>query len=376
MRPNLKQYPFYLKATVILLGLVIVTFILITWQDMLSPIAFALLIAILLNPLVVRLQKLNIPEVAAICIALLLATLVIGGIIYFLSSQIASFGDNLPVLKQKFSSLLTDFQSWLRVHFGISLKNQLQMVNDALKDNKAVVGQTVGTVLNTLGLMFLIPIYVFMFLIYKNLMLNFLFEVFAEENSAHVSQILNQTKVAIQSYMVGLLIEAAIVAVLNCTALLILGVEYAILLGIIGALLNIIPYIGGIIAIILPVLIATITKNGFSTQLYIIISFLAIQVVHNNILVPKIVSSKVQINALFSIIIVLVGGAIWGIGGMFLSMPFAAILKIVFDCIDDLKPWGKLLGTVVPTKHKGNIWRRARSKPSVSETIVQKNEKN
>src|SRR5882724_11231321 len=110
MKQNIKQYPYYLKVTVILLGLVILTFILITWQDILSPIAFALLIAILLNPLVVRLQKLKIPQVAAICIALLAATLIIGGIIYFLSSQIASFGDNLPILKQKFSSLLTDFQ--------------------------------------------------------------------------------------------------------------------------------------------------------------------------------------------------------------------------------------------------------------------------
>jgi predicted PurR-regulated permease PerM len=112
-----------------------------------------------------------------------------------------------------------------------------------------------------------LPVYVFLLLFYKTLILNFLYEVFSEENTTQVGAILNQTKTAIQSYMVGLLLEALIVAVLNSIALLILGVEYAILLGVIGAILNMIPYLGGIVAIALPVLMATVTKDGFSTQL-------------------------------------------------------------------------------------------------------------
>jgi hypothetical protein len=99
------------------------------------------------------------------------------------------------------------------------------------------------------------------------------------------------------------------------------------------------PYIGGLIAIALPVLMATVTKDGYSTQLGVIVAYLVIQFIDNNILVPRIVSSKVQINALISIIVVLLGGALWGISGMFLSIPFIAVLKIVFDRIDDLKPW-------------------------------------
>src|SRR5437660_2721024 len=100
--------------------------------------------------------------------------------------------------------------------------------------------------------------------------------------------------------MVGLLLEAIIVAILNSTALLILDVDYAILLGVIGAILNMLPYIGGIIAIALPVLMATITKDGYNTQLGIVVAYIIIQFIDNNILVPRIVSSKVQINALIS----------------------------------------------------------------------------
>jgi predicted PurR-regulated permease PerM len=295
---------------------------------------------------------------------------VLAGILYFLSSQIVHFGENLPQLKQKFGVMLTDLQQWVQRVFNMSIAKQTQMVNEALNNNKAIVGQTMGTVFSTLSLVFLVPVYIFLFLFYKNLILNFLFEVFAEKNAQQVADILNQSKMAIQSYMIGLLLEAVCVAAMNSTALLILGVDYAILLGIIGALLNVLPYIGGIIAIALPVLVATMTKDGYSTQLGIVIAYLIIQFIDNNILIPRIVSSKVQINALFSIIIVLIGGALWGIGGMFLSIPFAGILKIIFDRIDELKPWGKLLGDEVPTRHRGQWMKRLRSKPAVSERML------
>ena len=144
-------------------------------------------------------------------------------------------------------------------------------------------------------------------------------------------------------------------AILNSTALLLLGVKYAILLGVLGALLNILPYIGGLVAIILPVLIATVTKDGYNTQIGIIIAYGVIQFIDNNFLVPYLVSSKVKINALVSIVIVLMGGALWGIPGMFMSIPFIGVLKIVFDSVPELKPWGKLLGDVVPT---GNILKK------------------
>jgi predicted PurR-regulated permease PerM len=199
-----------------------------------------------------------------------------------------------------------------------------------------------------------------------------LYESFAVKNSAQVADVLQQTKSAIQSYMIGLLIEALIVAILNSTALLILGVKYAILLGVIGALLNMLPYIGGIIASALPVLMATVTKEGYSSQLGIIIAYIIIQFIDNNFLVPKIVSSKVQINALVSILIVLLGGALWGVAGMFLSIPFVAIVKIICDRVEGMKPLGKLLGDEIPTKHKGVLWGRKKVKASLSETIVDK----
>ncbi len=307
----------------------------------------------------------------AIILAMFIALVLIAGLIFFLSSQIAQFGESAPLLTQKFNHLLVEGQNWLQQDFGIDVQKQMQLLNEAMNSSKAVIAQTLGTALGILGVVVLIPVYVFLLLWNKTRILNFLYEVFAEEHSRKVADVLSETKMAIQGYMVGLLIEAAIVATLNSTALLILGVKYAILFGVLGALLNMIPYLGGIIAILLPVLMATITKDGYSTQLGIIGAYAIIQFIDNNFLVPNIVSSKVQINALVSIIIVLLGGALWGISGMFLSIPFLAIIKIIFDRIDDLKPWGRLLGDDIPMVHRRGkqFWKKS-NKKTLGEEVV------
>lgn len=338
--------------------------------SVLMPFCFALIIAILLNPLVNYFQRKGVGKIFAIIFSMLIALLVLGGIMYFISFQIVGFSENFPILKSKFYELLKQLQAWVQAKVDISIARQVELINEALNSSKRLIGQTVGTAVTTLIIIFILPVYVFLLLFYKPLILNFLYESFAEENSKQVADILKQTKTAIQSYMVGLLIEALIVAALNSTALLILGVKYAILLGLLGALLNMLPYIGGIIAVALPVLIATVTKDGYSTQLGIIIAYIIIQFIDNNFLIPKIVSSKVQINALISILIVLLGGMLWGVAGMFLSIPFVAILKIICDRVEGLRAWGKLLGDEIPTKHKGLIWGRKKAKESFSEKIV------
>jgi predicted PurR-regulated permease PerM len=362
--PNLKvrEQPFYVQSVVIFFGIIAVFFVFWILADIMIPLAFALFLSVLLNPLVNWMQKHKVPRTLAILAALLLAIIIVGGLLYFLSTQIAQFKDSLPMLKQKSMQIAEDIQRYIDHQFGIARIEQDKAVQDAFNGGKAMIGQTIFGVFGILAIVILLPIYMFFILFYKPLILNFLYEVFAEENSQKVAEVLTETKSAIQSYIVGLLIETLIVGILNSVALLILGVPYAILIGTIGALLNLIPYLGGLVAITLPVLMATVSKDGYSTQLGVILSYILIQFIDNNILVPRIVSSKVQINALMSIIVVLLGNQIWGLPGMFLSIPFIAVLKIIFDRIDGLKPWGKLMGDTVPTRHMGERWNRIRAR--------------
>ncbi len=351
-----KQYPFYLKSTTILFGLILFVFMLGTLRSILVPISFSILLAVLLNPLVNIFQKWKMQKVLSIMIALLLAMILIAFVVFFISKEIGSFTDKIPLLKAKFTQLFAKCQQYLVHNFNISLSRQDQYISEAQAGIKPLIGATVSSIMTTLGMVFLLPVYTFLFIYYKVLILNFLYESFSETNSKEVSLVLKQVKGAIQNYMFGLLLEALIVATLNSAALLILGVDYAILLGLLGAILNVLPFIGGIIAILLPLIIVTISKNGFDTQLAVIIAYMVIQFIDNHFLVPYIVSSKVKINALISIIVVLLGGALWGVSGMFLSIPFVGILKIIFDHVPELKYWGKLLGDKMPTRHKGQIW--------------------
>jgi predicted PurR-regulated permease PerM len=352
-----KTYPFYIRATVTLFGLSLFIFALHTLADVLIPFAIAGLVAVLLNPLNTRLEA-KVPRLAAIIFTMLIALIATAGILYFLSVQFTRLGENWPLIKVRFTQLLLQIQTWLASEFGVSVAKQVNVIKGALNGNTKLMSQTLGTVFGALGVALLIPIYVFLFLFYKPLILDFLFQLFLEQHSLRVAEVLGETKNAIQSYMKGLMIETAIVAALNSSVLLLLGVPYAILIGVIGALLNLLPYIGGVIAIILPILSATLKFDGFTTQLIIIAAYLVIQFIDNNILVPRIVSSKVQINALMSILSVLLGGMLWGISGMFLAIPFIAVLKIIFDRTEGMKPWGRLLGDEVPSEHVGVEWQK------------------
>jgi predicted PurR-regulated permease PerM len=358
-----KKYPFYVRVTIILLGLILFSYALADLRDILIPFSIALFLAVLLNPLVERLLIWHVPHVVAIMIALLVATVVIAGVWYFLATQMLHFSSQLPAFEKKMEVLVSKLQQELARK--IPLEKQNQYIAEAKAGIKPLIGQTLGSVVGTLTTAFLLPVYTFLLLYYKNLILNFLYEIFAKENEEEVRAVLRQTKGAIQRYMYGLLIEGLIVASLNTLALVILGVPYAVLLGVLGAILNVVPFIGGILAVLLPVLVVTIVKDGFSTQIWVCISYMIIQFTDNHFLIPYIVSAKVRINALISIVAVLLGAAVWGLSGMFLSIPFIGVLKIIFDRIPEMKPWGRLLGDETPARLvgiRGRVNRRKKAK--------------
>lgn len=352
-----KEYPIYLKIPAILVGLIAAVYILFVLSDILIPVAFAVLIAILLNPLYTKFEAI-MPKVPAILLTLLIALLVLIGLFYFLSTQISVFLESLPLLKQKLITLLHQLQNWTKSEFGIDTHKQISTLTEGMENGGSMITSSVAPVLSLLSVLVLIPTYVYLLLYYKPLILDFLFQLFSEKYSLRVAEILSETKTAVQSYMQGLMIETAIVSVLNSIAFLAIGVPSAVVLGVIGGLLNLIPYIGGLVALALPLLMIMITSSSFSSLLWVAATYLVIQFIDNNVIVPMVVSKKVQINALMSIIIVLLGGALWGVSGMFLSIPLIGVLKIVFDRIDELKPWGRLLGDEIPLEHMGLVWQK------------------
>jgi len=347
------KLPFYARVTIFLIGLFALLTMLYIAQGIIVPIIFAIIIAILLQPVVNFFVRKRINRVVAIIITLLLSFLVIAAFGGFLFSQASRFSDSWPVIVDKFTMILNQTITWASGYFDISPEKINVWITktkgDLINFSGAAIGQTLVSVGGFVVILFLIPVYVFMILFYQPIILDFIRRVFAESHQSQVSEIVRKIKTVIQRYLVGLVIEFVLVATLNSVALLILGIEYAILLGIIGGLLNVIPYIGGIVAVALPMMIAIATKSTAWYALYVLAAYYFIQLIDNNYIVPKIVASKVKINALFSIIVVLAGNALWGIPGMFLSIPLLAMVKVIFDHIEPLKPWGFLLGDTMPS---------------------------
>ena len=255
---------------------------------------------------------------------------------------------------------MNELVKWASHEFGYRPSKINKWITDT--QSQAISSYANGETLSQLGqltiTLVLIPVYLFMMLYYKSLLLEFIRKLFRFEHHTAIVDVLTNSKNIIQSYLVGLFFEMIIMAVLNSAGLLILGIDYAIILGILAAVLNIIPYIGGIVATLLPMTIAFVTKESLVYPVLVFVVTIIIQFIDNNFIVPKIVASRVQINALVSVIGVLIGGAIWGVAGMFLSIPLIAILKVIFDHIDSLKPWGFLFGNIVPTNSKFSFIKR------------------
>ncbi|MEJ7674566.1 MAG: AI-2E family transporter [Chitinophagaceae bacterium] len=192
----------------------------------------------------------------------------------------------------------------------------------------------------------------FLYFITGILIRRFLYAVFRKEYSERVTLVIKQSKLMINSYMTGLLIEMGIVAVCNSIGLLMLGIKYALFFGVLGAVLNIIPYIGMFTATLFTVLVTLTTSNNSSDIIWVIVIMYGIHMLDVNILMPKIISSRLRINALISILGIVAGGALTGISGLFLSVPAVAIIKIICDQVDGLQPWGILLGDDISGKDR------------------------
>lgn len=370
MTPELK-FPFYAKASLICLGLFALMQMLSIAQQILVPIILSGLAAILLSPLVNFLIRKGIKRVLATTIVLILAFGIIIFLTILLSNQVIRFGNALPDLVANFNVLVNDVIRWISHQFNISISDVNLWIDtqstEMMEDASSGVGKTLVSTGASLLFFILTPVYIFLLLVYQPLLLMFVHKLFSYDDQKDVNSVISKTKTIIQGYLVGLMTEALIIAVLYSIALLILGIQYAVLLAIIGALINLIPYLGAIIAAALPMAVALATEKPVYALL-VLGSYIFIQLIDNNFIIPKIVGSKVRINALVSIIVVIAGGALWGIAGMFLAIPITAILKVIFDHVDEMKPWGYVMGNSVPAPI---AWRILKKKSKTEEQVNQ-----
>lgn len=342
------EVPFHQKLSLTLISISLLCVALIYGKDIILPVLFSILLANLLLPLTNFLTRKKFNKSLSILFPLFLALIAGGSIIYFLSSQIMNFMDDLPSLKQRVDEVSDSFQQWFKQHTNITIRKQNQYISDTVKDFKdkgpGLVSSTFISLTGVLAYVVLMPIYTFLILYYRTHIKMFLINLCKNGSEERVTEVLTESTTIAQKFITGLLIETTLVFTLNTTGFLILGIKYAVFLALLAALLNLIPYVGMLFANVLCMLITLVSSNEISNVLWVGVILAIVQLLDNNFGMPLIVGNKVRINALVTIIGVLVGGVLCGIPGMFLAIPGLAVLKVIFDKVPELEPWGMLLG--------------------------------
>lgn len=348
MAPKKIIAPFYERLSLMLIGLVVLGFLIVEGKEVLDPLLFGFLFAILLLPLSNFLERrLRFPRSMSSFVSVILLVTLVGGILYLVGAQISRLATDWPMLKNQLSQSTNDLSEWIHGTLNINLASQKVYVDNTarkiLSSGTEVIGTTFGAVSSLVLFYVFILIFTFFILFYRRLLYRFIINAFSQEHEPVVNDIAQNVQSILRQYILGLLFEMVIVAAVACTAFWMIGIKYAVLLGIIVGLFNIIPYLGIFTALFLSVLI-TFATGPISNTIAVGISIIVIHAIDANLLLPTVVGSKVRLNALITFLGIILGEMIWGLSGMFLSIPVIAIFKIIFDRIESTKPWGYLLG--------------------------------
>lgn len=248
----------FVKTASIMIIFSLTILILIAGKQFLIPLILAILLSFLLLPISTYLEKKGLHKGIAIVVSILIAFVVIGAVVYFLYYQVMNFADDGPLLKQKLNEKILDIQKYVSSHYKVSKGEQNQWMKQQTDSLMNSSGQYLSGIFaftgNFLASISLLPIYIFFLTIYKEKIKMFLFKVTPSVQNEHVLDVARRTAKVSQKYIRGLLIDISILAVLNSVGFLILGINYAILLGILAAILNLVPYIGVLIGSIFPFL--------------------------------------------------------------------------------------------------------------------------
>jgi len=345
------------------LFLILVVFAMYILQPLVVPLLFAIMLSILVFPIVFFLEiKLRLNKAFSALVAIIVMIFVVFILFYYIGSQLSDVVSKSNIYGDKLEEIYNNYEEELEATFNFNLnnisKNSLN-IGKTLKDNFSNIMKFLGASGSVLGDMILIPIYMFFFLFYRNFYQNFLMKVFANQNrNSNIKLIIKKLYIVQKNYLSGLFTVMGIVGILNSLGLIFLGIENAFFYGFLAALLLLIPYIGIIIGSLIPAIIALVTKDSAWYAVGVIAIFSFVQFLEGNFITPKITGSKVSINAMTAIISIIAFSMLWGTSGMILALPIVASLKVFFDNINGLEPYGYLLGEPEEEQITQSAWFR------------------
>lgn len=329
-------------------------------KSILIPIAFAMLLSMLMLPLCEKLER-KCPRWLAVLGCVVICVLVLSGLATVFSFQMVKFADELPKYKTEIYSKIHHLQDFVSSKFNVSQEEQTaylkNKVNYIVDNSGAHVKKALVTATGLVGDLFLVVIFTFLFLYTRPRLKTFILSITREDRKEKVKMIISRSGQITGKYLSGVFIVVCILSVINSVGLLIIGLDHAIFFGIMVGICNIIPYIGVPLSAILPVTMAILTKDSYLAPIGVASVFIIGQFIDNNFLTPNIVGDKVNLNPLSIIVVLLIGASVWGVAGMIIFVPLLGVIKIILDNSEDLHPYAYLIGIDNKPKSQSFVFR-------------------
>lgn len=332
----------------ILQFIVLAFLILYFGKTLFIPLSFSLLIGFILYPICKWMETKGLNKGIAIVISILGVTLLVGAVLYLLFAQFSEFLHEWQSLRTKLIETVNQLSLFISERFDISLEKQTEFINNTLNNSGSeafsIVRNTAYSLSESAFFLIMIPVFSALILFHRQMLSNALYELFPPERKNTIHEILIETIHEYYNFIKGMLIVYLIVGLLNSIGLWIIGIPNPFLFGFIASILTFIPYVGIMISSLLPIAVSWITYNSIWYPLAVIAVFSIVQVLEAYIIFPFAVGSRLKINTLVIIIVVIVGGIVWGAAGMILFIPFISIIKLIADRTPSLKTLSVLLG--------------------------------
>lgn len=367
----MKQDSFRVRFSYFLLAIILFFYSVIVAKDFLFPLSLGVLAAYLIYPIVNFLEKKRFPRILAIAIVLTLIIITLYFSASFIYNRLEHLVKELPNLKKQALSnidmLITAIETKLPIG-NTSMKSFLSDRIDLVFESGSEIFNTVFTATaGTLFKFFLLPVYIFLFLFYRTKFAHFILMVVPSEKRFTTVSILRDISMIVPKYLGGVMMVVIIMAIFNSIGLMVIGIKYAIIIGVISGILSFIPYFGSILGGGVAIGFTLLTASNPLIAVQVAIFYLIMIFLEHNLFTPNIVGNSLRINPFIIILSLIIAASIWGVAGMVVIMPFMAFLKVIAKNSPGLKPYSFLLGIRGARHHSIHF-------PTIKEIIKRKRE--
>jgi predicted PurR-regulated permease PerM len=317
-------------------------------DSVLVPFFFGILLAMLLRPVADWLEQWMSRGISSM-LSVLLFFIVTTGLFILFINQFGFFVDDLPQLQEQLISYLRKVQHFIENQLGIPYEEQVQYIESNSREfsesAESLVQDLISELMSLLIGFLIVLIYIFLLLLNRSKYSRIIKIIVPEKNQQTTKNVTEQVSRVASKYLWGRIKVMTVLAVMYVILFLTFDLKYLILLTVVGTIITVIPYVGPFVSGLLPIIVVILTGYSISEIIVFTLVIIIIQLIESYVLEPIILGGEVNLSPLAIILIVIIGNAIWGIAGMIIFVPLLAMIKIYFDNVPHLQPYGELIGS-------------------------------